>query len=144
MTGAFYPLSGSFLSAWIRLPEGGLWLSHDDTELREAVAARAGTFAASLTEGDADEFTFGTEMELILRVNSIPLLSGALGAFWAGEMVWREDDTTLVVGPVPETQPDLPVALEFHFDTTWLESIDVWMPSGNHYSFAGTTLGVPP
>jgi hypothetical protein len=140
MTGAFYPLTGSgFLAAWARVPDNENWLEHEDAELRDAVAARQGHFALSLTQGDGDDFAFDAEIQLRLRVNVMPLISGDLGAFWAGEMVWHAASSTLVVGPVPETQPDLPIELELHFNEHWLQSADAEMPSGERYSFVADT-----
>ena len=43
-------------------------------------------------------------------------VSGDLGSFWSGEMAWSAGQQTLVVGPVPETAPGLPVAMSLRFD----------------------------
>jgi hypothetical protein len=68
---------------------------------------------------------------------------GQLGSFWSGEMAWRADQQTLVVGPVPETAPGLPVAMSLRFDGTApagpaLASVEAVMASGARYQFQAT------
>jgi hypothetical protein len=61
---------------------------------------------------------------------------GDLGAFWGGEMSWHADTRTLVVGPVPETVPSLPVALSLQFDETAPVSVEATMASGQRERYS--------
>jgi len=141
MTGNFHGLGGgSLLSAWVRVANGETWLSSTNTELRDAVNARARRYVLSLESGEGDEFATDSQLEFNILGGHLPTLSGDLGAFWAGEMVWNEEETTLVVGPVPETVADLPVRLELRFNGVWLQSVLAVMPSERSYTFASRSL----
>ncbi len=63
---------------------------------------------------------------------------GDLGAFAATEMAWHEDSQILEVGPVDETNADLPIGLKLRFSGTTLVEIDATMPSGTEYVFQAT------
>jgi hypothetical protein len=65
-------------------------------------------------------------------------VSGGLGSFWDREMSWSGDEQTLVVGPVPETAPGLPVELRLHYDGPALVSVEAAMASGLRYHFQAT------
>jgi hypothetical protein len=137
ITGTFYGLGGGgLLSAWVQVANGETWLSSTNTELREAVNARAGRYVLSLESGEGDEFATDSRLDFYIHGSHLPMLSGDLGAFWAGEMVWNEEEATLVVGPVPETVADLPVRLELRFNEVRLQSVVAVMPSERSYTFA--------
>jgi len=79
--------------------------------------------------------------------SGVGYITGDLGAFWAGEMAWNADEQLLTVGPVPATDPSLPVMLALRFDAsaTGLTSVDATMASGLLYRFkvAGATPTAP-
>lgn len=61
---------------------------------------------------------------------------GDLGPFWAGEMAWQEAEQTLVIGPVPVTDPAYPIALRVRFEDVVLSAVEAQMPSGDRYLFS--------
>src|ERR1700690_2936371 len=65
-----------------------------------------------------------------------PMIYGDLGAFWMTEMSWQEQSQALQVGPVPATDPSLPVGLNLRFNGTVLNEVVATAPSGATYLFA--------
>jgi hypothetical protein len=51
-------------------------------------------------------------------------------------MSWQEQPQTLLVGPVPATDPALPVALHLHFVGNVLGDVEATSPSGADYLFS--------
>jgi hypothetical protein len=134
MAGTFYALGGSTgTTAWVRIPPDAQWLTHDDAALRAAVTARQSEYALVVADGDGSDVTASQEYRLVLRGGSLPLLFGDLGPFWAGEMTWLESESTLEVGPVPPTAPELPIALRLRFAGDVLMTCEATFASGSTY-----------
>jgi hypothetical protein len=97
----------------------------------------SGRFALTLSDAPApgSDFSAQTPLTLVLDTHFV---SGDLGSFWSGEMSWNAAEQTLLVGPVPETAPGLPVALRLRFDGTGLASVEATMAAGLRYHFQAT------
>jgi hypothetical protein len=96
-----------------------------------------GSFALALSDAPAPGTDFSAEAPLTLVLDT-HFVSGDLGSFWSGDVSWNTAEQTLVVGPVPETAPGLPVALRLRFDGTGLASVEATMASGLRYHFQVT------
>jgi hypothetical protein len=51
-------------------------------------------------------------------------------------MAWQEAEQTLVIGPVPVTDPAYPIALRVRFEDVVLSAVEAQMPSGDRYLFS--------
>jgi len=122
--------------AWARLDPGEPWLRNYDTGLQTAFRAREGHYALALRDAQGDEFSPGENYRIrLVMQGAVPVMAGALGAFWGSEMVWEETLSTLSVGPVPATSPSIPTTLRLHFADNALVSVEATLPSGNSYVF---------
>lgn len=144
MAGSFYAstdlatlfVGTGLLTAWVRPAMDGRWLAFEDTALRNLLVEREGNYELELTEGAGDAYAASEAYDLVLRVTGpIPLLRGDLGAFWGGEMAWDDAAQTLSIGPVPETKPELPVAVSLVFEDTTLVTVQATLASGEKYAF---------
>jgi hypothetical protein len=123
-------------SAWVRAEAQSAWSTGDYQAVTDALGGRGGEYDLSLSAATGNLFAAGQPYALTLRsFDHGPMLSGALGAFWAGEMAWQAGEQTLVIGPVPATAPYLPVAVRLTFDADALVSVEASMSSGEHYEF---------
>jgi hypothetical protein len=113
-------------TAWVRPEPGQQWLSGDYGPLEASLRGRGGRYQLTLDGASGDAFETGKNYEILLRSvgNGMLMLSGALGAFWAGEMTWQDAEQTLLIGPVPETAPDFPVRIRLRFDAETLTSVE--------------------
>jgi hypothetical protein len=133
----------SWPTAWVRIDAVDLkttgWLSDRNTVVSEAVRERVGSYALALaaTTADGDDFSPDAVYRFLIS-GPLPLVWGDLGPFWSGEMSWLADEETLVVGPVPVTDPAFPIGLRLHFEAVVLTSVEADMASGARYSFHAT------
>ncbi len=74
---------------------------------------------------------------------SSPMVTADLGAFWATEMSWQENEQILTVGPVSPTAPELPVSLTLRFNGLNLSEVEATVPSGTRYQFQAMPLPPP-
>ena len=147
MTGRFMTMipatpigTSGFPVTWVRIGPTDNWLPRRrDTDVERIVATRPGGYSLVLSDGAAAGNDFAAKQTYRLDVG-YRYVSGDLGVFWDGEMSWNAADQTLVVGPVPETERRLPVALRLHFDGTVVRSVEADMPSGAQYQFQATLL----
>jgi hypothetical protein len=51
-------------------------------------------------------------------------------------MTWQEGEQTLIVGPVPATDPAYPIGLRLRFEDVVLSAVEAQMPSGDRYLFS--------
>lgn len=66
-------------------------------------------------------------------------ISGDLGAYWSSEISGPTDGIVLV-GPVPETAPELPTSLMLKLDVRGFTAVRATTASGHAYEFAATRL----
>jgi hypothetical protein len=64
------------------------------------------------------------------------LIAGDLGAFWGGELSWNDAEETLIAGPVPETDPELPIELRLRFIGGTLVEVEAMLSSGDTGTFS--------
>ncbi|HEX6278367.1 MAG TPA: hypothetical protein VFZ53_35215 [Polyangiaceae bacterium] len=102
----------------------------------QPVRDRVGAYPLTLVDATADgsDYSPGAVYELGIS-GTLPLVWGDLGPFWGGEMSWLSDEETLVVGPVPVTDPSFPIALRLDFQGVVLTSVEAEMASGARYLF---------
>ena len=125
---------GGVQVAWVRIGTYAPYLPPPNSALESVTT---GHYALVLSDDPGAGSDFSPQATYALSV-SAQFVSGHLGAFWSGEMAWNADQRTLVVGPVPETAPGLPVAMSLRFDATALASVEVVMASGARYRFQAT------
>jgi len=139
MLGAFG--RASIPMAWVRIDPVDLeqkgWLACNDTALIDAVLEREWGYALTLSGAPAggQAFSPDTAYHLSIEGSSVPVVWGDLGPFWAGEMSWHEDEQTLVIGPVPATDPAYPIGLRLRFEDVVLTAVEAQMASGDRYVF---------
>jgi hypothetical protein len=123
--------------AWIRLKPTDSTLLRADPVVEKAMSDRGASYDLVVTDTTpaGDDFSPQQTYHIFIRAEDV---GGALGAFWAGEAAWNASEQTLVVGPVPETAPGLPVALRLRFDGNLLTSVDATMVSQATYHFRAT------
>jgi hypothetical protein len=126
--------------AWVRLEGAALergWLTSDDSVLVAAVASREGRSVLALTVAPVDgrDYDPNATYELTVVSDSVPMLRGDFGPFWAGEMTWLDAEQTLVAGPVPGTDPAFPILLRLRFEESTLAAVEAEMASGARYQF---------
>jgi hypothetical protein len=103
----------------------------------QAVEGRVGRYALTLVDTTANGSDYSLDATYELGISeTLPLVWGDLGPFWGGEMSWLADEETLVVGPVPVTDPSFPIALRLDFQGVVLRSVEAEMASGARYLFA--------
>lgn len=123
--------------AWVRIGPTDPWLPSADRALSDVMLMRAAGYALTLSDNPAAGRDYSAQQIYGLSVLD-RFVSGDLGVYWDREMSWHADEQTLVVGPVPETAPGLPVALWLHFDGSTLASVEAAMASGVRYRFVAT------
>jgi hypothetical protein len=132
MAGTFSPWGGPM--AWVRIGAYEAYLPPPSSAL-ESVTSGHYTLVLSDNPGAGSDFSWQPTYVLFTDPRFV---FGDLGAFWSGEMTWNADQQTLVVGPVPETAPGLPVAMSLRFDGAALASVEAVMASGARYQFQAT------
>jgi len=123
--------------AWVRIGFADNWLPVGISAAHQVLTTRSGAYDLVLSEERAAGNDFAPNQTYRLGLG-YRFVTGDLGVFWDGEMSWNASDQTMVVGPVPETEPRLPVALALHFQGPTLTSVDATMSSGARYSFQAT------
>jgi hypothetical protein len=131
--------------SWLRIGAADSHLPHppEHEAAARALSSRTGGWSLSQLEGPTPLFLEPTDLGVVLYVRSNALggfVLGTLGAFWHGEMLWSETDSTLQVGPVPETVPGLPLRLELKFVDSALQSVEATLPTGELQRFSATPL----
>lgn len=135
MAGRFSTDAGTGLTtAWVRTAAPQTWLSEAYEDLNRDLQPYYGDTQLSLASGTGSTFEPGRAYALRLRPNGkLPLLSGDLGAFWAGEMTWDAAARTLRLGPVPATAPELPVSLRIDYANG--PRLEAELANGERYTF---------
>jgi len=120
--------------AWLRIQAPESYLPDPDPALQVVMRARGGSYALVLADDPAPggDFTPGLTYAFGIGDRSI---GGDLGPFWGEEMSWDADRQILTVGPVPATDPNLPVALLLGFNGTVLSSVEAISAGDVHYHF---------
>jgi len=136
MAGKFHDTGGwrTDPTAWLPLQANERWLSEpaELEALKTALESRAGAYDLQAIDDPAAE-------PLHLRVAGAAqasIIFSSLGAFWATEVSWNEQEQLLTAGPVPETVPDLPIQLTLRFDGELLLRVEALAPSGEVRAYA--------
>lgn len=120
--------------AWVRIEPADAWLPRPDPAVTAVLTTRSARYALVLSDDPPAGNDFSAQQTYRLAVSD-RFVYGDLGSFWDREMSWSAGEQTLIVGPVPETAPGLPVALSLRFDGTMLTSVEAALPSGTRYHF---------
>jgi len=107
----------------------------------KALSSRTGRWSLTQLEGPEPLFLGRTDLGVYLFIQSGSrggFVLGTLGAFWQGEMRWNEGESSLEIGPVPETVPGLPVYLRLHFVETTLQWVEATLSSGELQRFSAS------
>ena len=135
MTGTFGngAVEGTFRIAWLRVPDGALWLERAP---REHAEPWEGGYELKLVADDSDggEYVFGRTYELSYWWHTI---RGDLGAYWSSEVSEPNGDR-IQVGPVPATAPELPTSLQLELDAQGFTAVQATTASGHVYEFGAT------
>ena len=138
MAGTFkVDTNNSLPVSWVRIGPSEPWLPSADRAVSGVMTALVAGYALNLSDNPAGGSDFSAQQTYRLSVLN-RFVTGDLGAYWDREISWRADEQTLVVGPVPETAPGLPIALWLRFDGSTLTSVEAAMASGLHYRFNAT------
>lgn len=108
------------------------WLDRNPDLASELSALENPTVRLSPTSSEGDGFEYDTDYHLVTSRDG---LGGDLGPFWGTEISVRPSDGALVAGPVPATDPLLPVSLVLRRDGTKLVDVDATLASGASYQF---------
>jgi hypothetical protein len=127
---------------WLRIAptDSHLPLSPTLKPVSDALGSRKGSWVLTQLEGPEPLFLGRTDLGVVLNIQSDSggLVLGTLGAFWVGEMRWSDADSTLEIGPVPETVPGVPVQLRLHFDAATLQAVETTLPNGERQRFSAS------
>lgn len=139
MTGRFHAVGDlDDPTAWLRLADDQVYLPQaqspraNDDPLSGAYQIKV--IAAS--PGGSDY-----EVDKIYRLNYVRHgLSGDLGSFWHSEATDPFEGSPLRVGPVAETAPELPTAIELDFEEENFTEIRATTPRGHTYTFRASRI----
>jgi hypothetical protein len=124
-----------FKVAWLRHDPNRLWLPLNVDLADEELPPRV-TFRLSANAREGAGFLATESYELAFNIDDA--VYGDFGSFWSTEIRVRPDDGSLVLGPVPETHPDLPVQVVLERAGKAITNAAVSMPDGNVYPFDAT------
>jgi len=133
MAGTFDSGGGNLMKvSWLRVADDAPWLPPGPSTFDEPLA---GTYTLTLVEttGKGGDFAAGTSYRVSYSRRT---LLGDLGTFWNTEISDPNAGTPLRVGPVPATDPGLPMSLELDFGSTGFTGIRAVTPSGSSYTFS--------
>lgn len=120
-------------SAWLRYDSDERnWLDRNPDLANELSALHNPIVRLSRVSSEGDGFVYDTDYQLVTSRDG---LGGDLGPFWGTEISVRSSDGAIVAGPVPVTDPDLPVSLVLRRDGAQLLDIEATLPSGASYLF---------
>lgn len=114
--------------AWLRVPDGELWLTTPKSSGQQR-------YSLELVRADGDEYTAEPNEWNLLDFWYHGGISSPLGAFWNTETRLSADGSTLDVGPVPLTTPELAVSMSIHIEQDELTDLTAITGSGHHYEF---------
>lgn len=139
MTGRFH--ARDFLdnpTAWLRLADDQVYLpqAQDPRALDDPLSGAYQIKVIAASPGGSDY-----EMGKVYRLNYFRHgLSGDLGSFWNTEATDPFEGSPIRVGPVAETAPELPTAMELDFDEDNFTEIRATTPGGNAYTFQASRI----
>lgn len=70
------------------------------------------------------------------------VIRGDLGAFWATELSLPTDGSSVHVGPVSATSPELPIDAQLDFGAQGFTRVAATTASGHAYAFAATRMPI--
>jgi hypothetical protein len=143
MTGRFHGAVDwlPYPTAWLRVSEGKEGLpGRDPSDPPE----ESGDYDLRLSNADpgATEYVPNTVYSLYYSYRGS--LSGDLGCFWDAEITRPNADGPIQVGPVPLTDPALPVSMSIEVNEKRLTQFSVVTGSGHSYTFSAVPTPIPP
>jgi hypothetical protein len=129
----------SQVTAWLRLSDApnDVWLP------RPPIEVSFDTVTLRLSEGAP--LDSGLPRSESYRLFSLDgAVGGDLGAFWRTEVAVRESDDAIIAGPVPPTDPSIPVGLEIRRDGERVIAVQATLPSGTVVALEPVVLAEEP
>lgn len=125
-------------TAWLRVPAGAEWLPTEYALVPEEL----GKYELRLTSADSDaqEYEPNRSYFILYLASGI---AGDLGAFFQTEIARAPGTNKIVVGPVPATLPELPVALTLEVADQQLRQVTAVTASGHRFTFQAR-IALPP
>jgi hypothetical protein len=143
MTGRFYGAAGllPYPTAWLHVPDGQIRLTLRDWN---DPPEEMGSYDLRLSNADpgATEYVPNKVYSLVYRDNGN--LEGDLGCFCDSEVTRPSADGPIQVGPVPPTDPALPVSMSIEVSEQRLTQFSVVTGSGHSYTFSAVPTPIPP
>lgn len=127
--------NGDVAVAWVHVDPQFGGVGPVPSSLIDAMVERFGGFELTLSSALVDRFQPLTPYELWLGNGFI---RGAFGPFYFGEMTWNAETQTLMVGPVPATDPSFAMKLELIFSGALLKTVIATYPDESPYFFTVT------
>jgi hypothetical protein len=141
MTSRFHGVSWlPFPTAWLRVADGQIWLTPASVPGQPYASGSYQLILSSAAPG-ATEYLPDTTYHLIYDRGR---LSGDLGSFWTSEISPLNDSRSGIgsfrVGPVPETDPALPVSLSMDIGAGVFTHVAAVTGSGHAYEFSASVV----
>jgi hypothetical protein len=139
MTGRFHAVE--FLdnpTAWLRLADDQVYLpqAQGPRALEDPLSGAYQIKVIAASQGGSDYVVDKTYRLNYFRHG----LSGDLGSFWNTEATDPLEGSPLRVGPVAETAPELPTAIELDFEDDNFTEIRATTPRGHTYTFRASRI----
>lgn len=133
MTGRFHGITEwlPWSTTWLRIADDQSWLTTPPPPYPESRV-----YTLELTDADGVEYAADRPLRLIWSYRGS--LQSALGAFWNTEIAISADGSSLEVGPVALTEPQLAVSMSARLADDEITELTAVTGSGHHYSFRVT------
>lgn len=139
MTGRFHAIGDlDNPTAWLRLADDQAFLpqAQSPRALDDPLSGAYLVKVIAASPGGSDY-----EVDKSYRLNYFHHgLSGALGSFWHSEATDPFEGSPIRVGPVAETAPELPTAIELDFEEDNFTEIRATTPKGHTYTFRASRI----
>lgn len=138
MTGSLHAVSDYDMpTAWLRVPDGDAGLYWDSSARGDVLA---GMYTLSLDRAGAGATEYDAAKNYRLRYVAGEGIASDLGSFWHSEI--HRADSSLQVGPVPATSPELAVSMVLETSADSVSRVRATTASGHDYEFTAAR-GVP-
>jgi hypothetical protein len=124
-----------FSTSWLRIPDGESRLAWPAEGEDKPFGA---TYRLTLVESSSGGTEFDSAQTYTFSYQPNRAL-GDLGDFWVTEMSYPEAGQPIRIGPVPATDPRLPVSLVLSHDESSITAVAAVTGSGNSYSFGAVS-----
>ena len=139
MTGRFHAIDFlDYPTAWLRLVDDQAYLpqAQSPRALDDPLSGAYQVKVIAASQGGSDY-----EIDKTYRLNYFHHgLSGDLGSFWHSEATDPFEGSPIRVGPVAETAPELPTAIELDFEEDNFTEIRATTPKGHIYTFRASRI----